>query len=562
MAENLSGSGFDELLREVADRVQGATDERARWELLLDAVVTIGADLDLDGLLARIVTAASRLADAGYAALGVIGSGAEQPLRTFVHHGVTAEQVVEIGELPTGHGLLGLIIDQPEPLRLRDIAEHPASSGFPANHPPMSSFLGVPVRIRDQVFGNLYLTEKAGGQDFTEQDERIVVALAAAAGVAIENARLYEVAAQRERWLAATAEITGLLAGTTDHDALQVVADRVRDLAGADVAWVVAGPDESRLTVQVVSGIEVDLALVGSLSMQHSLAREVVHSQQPLTVSDMGLDPRATTLDQVPGWPVLGPAIIVPFGQGAGVDGALALGWVPANAGHFDLVDAALPTSFAEQAALALQVSRSREDLQQLAVFQDRDRIARDLHDLVIQRLFAVGLGLESTSRLTDDVGVSERLGTAIDDLDDTIKDIRRTIFALGVLDQATDVQAEVTRLVDRAATTLQFRPTLTFDGPVRTLISGATAADVVAVVGEALSNAARHANASAVEVRLTAAKDIVLEIADNGDGINGTATESGLQNMRHRAEQRGGQCEIGPGPVGGTRIRWSVPLG
>ncbi len=562
MTENLSGTAFDDLLREAADRVQGAIDERARWELLLDTVVTLGADLDLDGLLARIVTAASRLAGAQYAALGVIGPSAEHPLRTFVHHGVTAEQVVAIGELPTGHGLLGLIIDRPEPLRLRDIAEHPASSGFPSHHPPMSSFLGVPVRIRDQVFGNLYLTEKAGGLDFTEQDERIVVALAAAAGVAIENARLYEEATQRERWLAATAEITGLLARTTDRDALQVVADRVRDLAFADVAWVVAGPDEASLTVQVVSGAQVDLAQVAGLSPHHSLAREVVHSQQPLTVSDMGGDPRATTLDQVAGWPILGPVIVVPLRQGAGVEGALALGWVPENAGRSSNVDAALPASFAEQVALALQVSRSREDQQQLAVFQDRDRIARDLHDLVIQRLFAIGLGLESTSRLADDGTVSQRLNTAIDDLDDTIKDIRRTIFALGAPDRATDVQAEVSRLVERAAATLQFRPTLTFDGPVRSVIGDAAAADVLAVLGEALSNTARHAHATAVDVRLTAAEDVVLEVTDNGDGITSAVAESGLRNMRHRAEQRGGQCQIGPGPDGGTRVRWSVPLG
>lgn len=562
MTENLSGTAFDDLLREAADRVQGAIDERARWELLLDTVVTLGADLDLDGLLARIVTAASRLAGAQYAALGVIGPSAEHPLRTFVHHGVTAEQVVAIGELPTGHGLLGLIIDRPEPLRLRDIAEHPASSGFPSHHPPMSSFLGVPVRIRDQVFGNLYLTEKAGGLDFTEQDERIVVALAAAAGVAIENARLYEEATQRERWLAATAEITGLLARTTDRDALQVVADRVRDLAFADVAWVVAGPDEASLTVQVVSGAQVDLAQVAGLSPHHSLAREVVHSQQPLTMSDMGGDPRATTLDQVAGWPILGPVIVVPLRQGAGVEGALALGWVPENAGRSSNVDTALPASFAEQVALALQVSRSREDQQQLAVFQDRDRIARDLHDLVIQRLFAIGLGLESTSRLADDGTVSQRLNTAIDDLDDTIKDIRRTIFALGAPDRATDVQAEVSRLVERAAATLQFRPTLTFDGPVRSVIGDAAAADVLAVLGEALSNTARHAHATAVDVRLTAAEDVVLEVTDNGDGITSAVAESGLRNMRHRAEQRGGQCQIGPGPDGGTRVRWSVPLG
>ncbi|MCW2784053.1 MAG: hypothetical protein JWP74_570 [Marmoricola sp.] len=557
----LRDSGFDELLLEVAERVQGARDERARWELLLDAVVTIGADLSLDRLLSRIVTAASRLAGADYAALGVIGQSVEHPLRTFVHHGVTEDQVVEIGELPTGHGLLGLIVDHPEPLRLHDIAEHPASSGFPPHHPPMGSFLGVPVRIRDLVFGNLYLTEKANGEDFTEQDERIVVALAAAAGVAIENARLYEQAEQRQRWLEATAEINGLLVrSSSDQDALQVVADRVRDLSGADLSWVVAGPDDAHLRIEVVSGAEVDRDAMASWSMDRSLAREVARSGKPLTVTDMASDPRATTMDVIAGWPVLGPAIVVPFGHGVGVEGALAIAWTPANASGFVGVDAALPASFAEQAALALQVIRSRADQQQLAVFQDRDRIGRDLHDLVIQRLFAVGLGLESVARLTDKPAVAERLGLAIDDLDATIKDIRRTIFALGALDEAADIQAEVTRMVERSAATLGFRPTLTFEGPIRSLINDATAPEVLAVLGEALSNAARHAHASAVTVVLSVGQDVSLEITDDGAGISPGAVESGLRNMRHRAQKHGGACVIGPGPSGGTTVHWSIP--
>ena len=246
---------FDELLREVLDRMHGVLDEQARLRLLLDAVVTMAGDLSLDGVLSRIVSIASRLVDAKYAALGVLGAGPERRLRTFIHHGVGPEAVAKIGDLPTGHGLLGLIIDRPEPLRLHEIAEHPASYGFPPDHPPMSSFLGVPVRIRDQVFGNLYLTEKAGGGDFTEVDENIVVALAAAAGVAIENARLYEEAAQREAWLAATAEVIGQLSRADDDaDPLQTVADRAREVARADAAWIVSGRDASELGIRVVSG--------------------------------------------------------------------------------------------------------------------------------------------------------------------------------------------------------------------------------------------------------------------------------------------------------------------
>jgi signal transduction histidine kinase len=559
---DLGGAGFDDLLHEVLDRVHGVLDEQARWRLLLDAVVTMAADLSLDGLLARIVQIATRLADADYAALGVLGAGRERRLRTFVHHGMSEVEVKEIGDLPTGHGLLGLIIDRPEPLRLRDIAEHPASYGFPAHHPPMKSFLGVPVRIRDQVFGNLYLTEKHGGGDFTEQDQEIVIALAAAAGVAIENARLLEDASRRERWLAATAEITGLLSGwTAGPDALQAVADRARDVAQADLAWIVAGDDEDHLVLRAVSGADIDVPKVArTVNMERSLARDVVRTGAPVSVEDLSADPRAFTGAGVPGWPELGPAIIVPLRNSSGTEGTLALAWTKDRMGDYLAVDAGLPASFAEQAALALQVAQAREDQQRLAVFEDRDRIGRDLHDLVIQRLFAVGLSLQSTSRLTTQPEVAKRLNTAVDDLDATIKDIRRSIFALGSMDDAADIQAEVTRMVDRAAGTLKFRPSLRFEGPVRTRISSAVAPDLLAVLGEALSNASRHANATAVEVLVSAGDMIALVVSDNGAGLPANVSESGLRNMRLRAEQRGGSCAVTSAPGAGTRVEWAVP--
>ncbi|MCW2797955.1 GAF domain-containing protein [Nocardioides sp.] len=559
----LSDTGFDDLLREVLNRVHGVLDEQARWQLLLDAVVTMAADLSLDGLLERIVQIATTLAGAQYAALGVLGVGPERRLRTFVHHGMTPVQVQDIGELPTGHGLLGLIIDRPRPLRLRDIAEHAESYGFPAGHPPMSSFLGVPLRIRDQVFGNLYLTEKVGGGDFTQQDEDIVVALAAAAGVAIENARLLEDAARREKWLAATAEITGLLSEwTPGSDALQAVADRAREVSDADLAWIVAGADEDHLAIRVVSGAaDIDVARASAtVSMQRSLARDVVRTGKMLTVDHLSQDPRAFSTADIPGWPELGPAIVVPLRSASGTEGVLALAWAPQNVQRYLAVDTALPASFAEQAALALQVAQAREDQQRLALFEDRDRIGRDLHDLVIQRLFAIGLSLQSASRLTEKPALADRLNTAVDDLDATIRDVRRTIFALGSLDDAADIQAEVTRMVDRAAGTMKFRPSLTFEGPIRTRISSAVAPDLLAVLGEALSNASRHANASSVEVLLTAGDDIRLVVVDDGAGLPATVNESGLHNMRQRAEQLGGRCLVTSGPSEGTRVEWTVP--
>jgi len=554
---------FDLLLREVLSRVQGVLDEQARLRLLLDAVVTMAGDLTLDGVLSRIVSVASTLVDAKYAALGVLDVGDERRLRTFVHHGISDDLVARIGPLPTGHGLLGVLIDDPRPIRLHDIGEHPASYGFPEHHPPMRSFLGVPILIRDRVFGNLYLTEKRGGGDFTDDDERVVIALAAAAGVAIENARLYEEAAQREQWLAATAEITAVLSDSTSQkDALQTVADRAREVAEADVSWVVAGDDAESLELQVVSGAPVDREAMHALPMHASLASEVVRSGEPVSVRDIASDPRAVDPSVLEGWPQLGPMIVVPLRSSGGVEGALALAWTPEHAHQFHALAPALPASFAEQAALAIQVTRAREDQQRLTLFEDRDRIARDLHDLVIQRLFAIGMSLESAGHLAQVPEVSAKLSQAVDDLDTTIKDIRRTIFALGSMGTSNDVQSEIERMVDRAAATLKFRPTLRVEGPVRSLIGPQVAPDVLAVLGEALSNVSRHANATAVDVLVSAGKEIVVRVTDNGQGMEESVLESGLGNMRERAAKHGGLFTIHSESGAGTTVTWAVPGG
>jgi signal transduction histidine kinase len=556
---------FDNLLREVLNRVHSALDEQERLRLLLDAVVTMGADLSLDGVLSRIVTVASSLVDAQYAALGVLDVGQGRRLRTFVHHGMTPVQVSEIGDLPTGHGLLGLLIDDPRPIRLHEIAAHPASYGFPPHHPPMKSFLGVPVRIRDRVVGNLYLTEKQGPGDFTTEDEAVVVALAAAAGVAIENARLYEEAEQRQQWLSATAQITSLLADVTAEDdalvPLQAVADQARKVARADASWLVAGADADNLMIVAVSGLQVDPAAMRSLSLEHSLANMVVRTGEAMSVRDLAADPRALDPAEAVGGRRLGPAIVVPLSTRTGIEGALALAWFPENAYLFEAVDAAMPASFAEHAALAIQVARARGDQQRLAVFEDRDRIGRDLHDLVIQRLFAVGLSLQGAVRRSADPELAGKLSQAVDDLDDTIKDIRRTIFALGSLGESDDIQAEVTRLVDRAAATMKFRPALQFEGPVRTLVAPEVAPDLLAVLGEALTNASRHAEATRVEVSLTVGDDeINLTVVDDGRGIADHVIESGLGNMRERAHKHGGKLAVHTAPGQGTTVTWIVP--
>lgn len=564
----MSGRGlgeaeFEELVREVQSRMQGALDQQARLELLLEAVVSMAADLNLDGVLARIVGVASRLVDAKYAALGVLSDTrdtGDKRLRTFIYDGISEQEAVRIGELPRGHGLLGLIIDEPHPVRLHDIAEHPTSYGFPANHPPMHSFLGVPVRIRERVFGNLYLSEKRDGSDFTADDEEIVVALAAAAGVTIENARLYEEARRREAWLRATAEISALLSDpTSEDDALQAIADRARTVAEADVAWIVTGPSSDKLRVRAVSGFPASEAQLASLRLDHSISGLVVDSGEPATNVDVRAGGPQATVATLPDAPEVGPVMAVPLGAGDSA-GALGLAWLPDRAEAHRTVTPDLPASFARQAALALQVAQAREDQQRLAVLEDRDRIGRDLHDLVIQRLFAVGLGLQGTGRLSDRPEVAERLDRAVDDIDATIKDIRRTIFALGSMDSAEDIQAEVTRVVERAAATLKFRPQLQFEGPVRTLVGKDVAPDLLAVLGEALSNAGRHAQATSVRVLLAAGETIELTVADDGSGMPADVVESGLANIRRRAEQRGGTFTVESTPGEGTTLRWCVP--
>ncbi len=398
------------------------------------------------------------------------------------------------------------------------------------------------------------------GQDGHGGEDRLALSYAGLALGAIENARLYRRTLQREHWLAATADITTLLcSGRPGVSELQEIADRAREVAEADMAWIVAGDDSTSLALQVISGVTITDEQRAGLSFDTSLSRAVVEGGVPLVVEDVEADPR--TLDRSDlGWPSIGPAIVVPLGEAAGSTGVLALAWTHEHRGLFVGVDVALPASFARQAALALQLRRAREDRHRLALFEDRDRIGRDLHDLVIQRLFAIGLGLQGTARAVAETEVADRLTSAVDDLDATINDIRRTIFALGSSDASADVQSEVTRVVERAEATLKFRPRLRFEGPVRTVLGDDLAPDLIAVLAEALSNASKHADATAVSVLVTVGDRVVLTVTDNGRGLPPDVVESGLANIRERAAQRGGTCEIKARAGGGTSLVWAVP--
>ena len=552
----LSRFRLDELLAELHNRVGDVMASRERLSALLDAVVGVGSDLDLRSTLYRIVLAACRLAGARYGALGVIGP--DRLLVEFITDGIDAELHQRIGDLPTGRGVLGLLIDEPRPVRLRDIAEHPCSYGFPAHHPVMRSFLGVPIRIRDQVFGNLYLTEKRGADEFTEEDEETVVALAVAAGVAIDNARLYAAAGRRQRWLEATAEITNVLLGEVKRTAaLELVARRAREVAGAQTVLVLLYDQEgNQLGVEVCDPPQPGLH-GGKLPIADTTLGTALTGGEPVIVADLG---RASQ------WPVpvsTGPALIVPLAASGTAQGLLVVAHSPDGPAFDDDIDVNLLSTFAGQAALALERVRAQEERELLVVLEDRERIARDLHDVVIQRLFATGLHLQSAARLAGRPELGARINGAVDDLDATIRDIRSAIFELRTPVTAA-LRAELGATVDAAAASLGFRPTLRVDGPIDSAVPEEVRPDLLAVLREALSNAVRHAKAGRVDVNVTAVDGAVtLRVTDDGQGCTAPFDErSGLANMRQRAERQGGGFAVTPGPDGGTRVEWSVPTG
>jgi signal transduction histidine kinase len=360
---------------------------------LVDAVLSVSADLDLRSVLERIIAAAVELVDARYGALGVLDETGTR-LANFITVGLDSETYAAIGDLPRGHGILGLLIVDPKPLRLPDLSEHPDSFGFPPHHPPMHSFLGVPILVRNQVFGNLYLTDKQSAEVFSDVDEELVVALAGAAGVAIENARL------------------------------------------------------------------------------HSRLRELV-------------------------------------------------------------------------------------------LLEDRERIARDLHDTVIQRLFATGLSLQGAVRLAARPEVAERIQGAVEDLDKTVRHIRTVIFGLeSSRTMGPGVRDEVLALARESAGPLGFAPRVVFEGPIDTTVDGRTAEELLATLREALSNVARHAGASQVDIEVSAGDDLVLLVRDDGRGFDATSVRSGygVRNMGERAHALGGHVDVGPAPGGGTIVEWKVP--
>ncbi len=552
---------LDDLLAQLVERAQEVVATQGRLRGLLRANQAIIGDLALPVLLRRIVEAARTLVGARYAALGVIAPDGH--LAEFVHLGMPTDAVERIGHLPEGKGLLGALIDDPRPIRLRQITADERSSGFPAGHPPMHSFLGVPIRVRDIVFGNLYLSESTKGE-FSAEDEELAAALAATAGMVIDNARLFEVAGARQDWLRASGEITReLLSGEADDAVrpLRLIAEHCREVARAKIVTVVLPvPGAEELQVEVAVGpFEGDLTGV-RVPLDRSLSGRVFASRVPLRVTSPD-DPSlgAVTSGELD----VGPVMVLPLLGSEKVHGVLTAARDRGRAA-FTEEDLDMAAGFANQASVAIELAAARTEQQRVAMLDDRDRIAADLHDHVIQRLFGTGLSLHGIAATLSPGQPKERLMAAVGDIDGTISQIRTTIYQLGqAADPDRGLRGRLLDVVIDLTPTLAFDPAVRFAGVLEGTVPDEVADDLVAVLREALTNAARHAQARSATVSVTAGSGLVtLVVADDGHGIDWALTRrSGLANLRRRAEQHDGELEIRAVEPHGTELRWSARI-
>lgn len=545
---------LDRVINDLVASAQEVLATQGRLRSLLQASRIVSSELELPVVLRTIVAAAVELVGARYGAIGVVAP--DGSLAEFIHVGIPEELADEIGHLPQGHGLLGALIDEQVTIRLDHLRDDPRSSGFPAHHPPMESFLGVPVRVRGEVYGNLYLTERIDGP-FTTEDEELLASLAASAGAAIDHARLFDESQRRQRWSAASAEVTAALLSEQAEDSLGILADRVALLAGADLVCVALPSTGSEMSIVAARGALAEAYAGGSFDAEGTLAGQAHASGQPV-MSD------AESLSSIDPGLVLGPSMAIPFTSAGAPPGVLTVSRAQGRAA-FTRADLEMAADFAGQASVALTLAAGRADRARLDLLEDRGRIARDLHDHVIQRLFGAGLSLQAAASSTTDAATRARIAQQVDVLDAAIAEIRTAIFTLNVAEttgapllrhRVLDVVADVGDLFEES-------PQVTFSGAVDLMIDAVLADDVIAVVREGLTNVARHAGAqrTAVSVAVTSST-VTLVIEDDGKGVpEGATRSSGTANLERRASSRGGSFALTPGDAGGTVLTWSVPL-
>lgn len=511
---------------------------------LLDAVLLISAGLDLRGSLERLVEASCALTGARYGVLGILDS--EGTIADYVIHGIDAATEARIASLPTCEGVLGVLVEDPRPLRLSNVGDHARALGFPPNHPPMTSFLGVPLLVGGQVYGNLYLTEKEGDVQFSARDEVRLRTLAEVAGHVIANARTHAISERRHRWREAGIAMSDALQDSVHiDDALDEVVGRLRRVADATLVAVIEDQGDGPLPVAVDRSDELPGPnLEKVLELSEIAITEAIHSGALLALPRVG----QTAAFVVPLQSKLAPGhclLVIVDDPGVDVVGP----------------DVELLAAFADQASLALDRTQALAERQEHLLVADRDRIARDLHDTVIQRLFATALQLQGLRRVAEVEEVRTRLDESVADLNTTIRDIRTTIFELRHHDGGS-LKAEIRGLAKEYVRTLGFTPFVRIRGPVDVVVPEQTAEHLLATLREALSNVARHAEAEACVVEVEATGDrLVLRVSDNGRGLDESLNESGLRNVRRRALDLGGTFLIAAEEPHGTLLEWHVPL-
>jgi signal transduction histidine kinase len=515
---------------------------RDRKDVLLEAGLSLASELSLPIVLQRIVDVATQVTDARYGALGVIGESGD--LVEFVTTGIPEKHRRMIGALPRGRGVLGLLIHDPKPVRIKNIGDHPASVGFPPNHPPMHSFLGAPVQAMGKVYGNIYLAEKRTGAEFSLEDQESIVVLATQAGLAIANASLYEEARLRERLLDAVRAVTvDILTGAAAEVVLEHIADRACKL----VISAAVGQRATELHGQVVPA-------------RGSISGEVIRTGKTLVVDDAGADPRAHQPTVALGRH--GPTISVPLRVRGTVTGTLTVANLKGGR-RFDSRTVQLVETFADQASVAIEYGRAQTDLRRLGLMDERERIARELHDGIIQSLFAVGMGLEATALISRSPDLATRLAGSVEELDRVIRDLRNYIFGLrpGILADRQLDQALRT-LAEEIHSHSKLRVDVDVDASLAAELSSRSH-EIVQLTREALSNVSRHAHANSAAVKLArSGSAAVLSIEDDGVGFDtaGHSTGFGLRNMRERAVALGGAMDVRSAAARGTTVMVTFP--
>ena len=556
------------MKRGTLNPVDAVTQTENRMRALVEAGVAITSELSLDALLQRLVEAAAELTTARYAALGVIDqSGSE--LESFLTTGMDAETHAAIGELPRGRGILGVLISEDAPLRLHNLGEDPRSVGFPPNHPPMNTFLGVPIHLRGVAYGNLYLTEKAGGADFTEEDQELVGLLASQAAVAIENARLYEAATRWSKQLESLNEVGNALATEIDLDRLlDLIARRLRELLDARLVTVLlpGGADEMRFAA--VAGDETGQLLGETITRSTSKTGRVLERGQSERVDsvldDPDIDPHAARLLAAR------TGLWVPLLVRGRAIGVLAAHDKLGHDVRFTDTDLRLAETFADRAALAVDMSEriASDSLRRAVEAQEseRRRIARELHDETGQALTSILLGLKGLEEQLGDADSREAAAELRELVVSTLQDVRRLAVELrpSALDDfglVAALERLTTSFGEQTGIAIDFETSLADER-----LPNDVETALYRIVQESLTNVVKHARARHVSIllaRQNGAIKVVVEDDGQGFDTSGEAPDGfGLVGMRERLALLGGRLEVESGEESGTTVAAQVPIG